>query len=86
MAEPAALRTRIHVRFPEGTVTELDHDPGRSVGDLISAGEVAAFWATASKFVITGKQVDPGSDVDPPEIRYEVAPLGSGPVAPSGNQ
>ncbi len=76
------MRTRVHVRFPEGTVIELDRDPNRSIGDLVSASEIGAYWATHSKFLISGKQIDPGSDIDPPEIRYLVGPLGQAPANP----
>lgn len=85
MAEPA-LRTRVRVRFPEGTVIELDRDPGRSVGDLVPAGAIGAYWAEHSKFLVSGKQVDPGSDIDPPEIRYHVEPLGEGSANPCATQ
>jgi len=75
MPEPA-LRTRIRVRFPEGTVIELDRDPGRAVGDLVSSEVLGTFWAPHTKFIVREKLVDPGSDIDPPEVRYEVEPLG----------
>jgi hypothetical protein len=74
MAEPA-LRTRIHVRFPEGTVIELDRDPGRSIGDLVAGSTVGAFWDDQAKFLIRDKRVAAGSDIEPPEVRYEVEPL-----------
>lgn len=85
MAEPA-LRTRIRVRFPEGTVIELDRDPGVSVGDLLSASSVGAYWAGLSKFLVSAKQVDPGSDIDPPEIRYHAEPIGEVPGNPCATQ
>jgi hypothetical protein len=75
MPEPA-LRTRIRVRFPEGTVIELDRDPARAVGDLVPSAVLGAFWEPHSKFIVRQKWVNPGSDIDPPEIRYEVEPLG----------
>ncbi|MBM3269828.1 MAG: hypothetical protein FJZ01_19525 [Candidatus Sericytochromatia bacterium] len=83
MAEPA-LRTRIRVRFPEGTVVELDRDPGRTVGDLLPASAIGAYWAGHAKFLVRAKHMDPGSDIDPPEIRYEVEPLGAEAANPGG--
>lgn len=81
MPEPA-LRTRIRVRFPEGTVIELDRDPSRSIGDLVSAADIGAYWAAHSKYLVSGKQVDPGSDIEPGEVRYQVEPLGQAPGNP----
>ncbi len=83
MPEPV-LRTRIRVRFPEGTVIELERDPDRSVGDLVLASIVGAYWAPHAKFLVRDKHVDPGSDIDPPEVRYELELLGASPASPAG--
>ncbi|MEB3236530.1 MAG: hypothetical protein VKO64_02750 [Candidatus Sericytochromatia bacterium] len=75
MPQPA-LRQRIRVRHEDGTVMELDRDPAREVGELVTADALA--WPGAPvKFLVTAKSLAPGSDVEPSEIVYEVRPLGA---------
>jgi hypothetical protein len=55
---------------------ELDRDPGREVGELVTADALA--WPGAPvKFIVTGKSVQPGSDVEPRETVYLVQPVGA---------
>jgi len=70
-----ALRHRIRVRHADGTMMELDRDPDREVGELVTADALA--WPGAPvKFIVTEKSVRPGSDVEPRETVYQVQPVG----------
>ncbi|MEB3297918.1 MAG: hypothetical protein VKO21_00340 [Candidatus Sericytochromatia bacterium] len=75
MPQPA-LRHRIRVRFSDGTVMELDRDPDREVGELVSA-ELLAWPGGPGKFLVTTKDIRLGSAVEPAETVYEVRLLGS---------
>lgn len=74
-----ALRTRVRVRFADGTLFELDRDPDVAAGELIPPSMVGAFWTGQRKLLVKDKTVTPATDVEPGEIRYVVEPL-SGPA------